>query len=50
MEKYKNFINNRWIDSESKETIKVEDPATTKIIGDIACAKNADIDLAVAAA
>ena len=21
MEKYKNFINNRWIDSESKETI-----------------------------
>ena len=32
MEKYKNFINNRWIDSESKETIKVEDPSTTKII------------------
>ena len=39
MEKYKNFINNNWVDSESKETIKVEDPATAKIIGEIACAK-----------
>ena len=39
MEKFKNFINNSWVDSESKETIKVEDPATAKIIGEIACAK-----------
>ena len=50
MEKYKNFINNRWIDSESKETIKVEDPSTTKIIGEISCANKPEIDLAVSAA
>ena len=47
MEKYKNFINNSWVDSESKETIKVEDPATAKIIGEIACAKKNEVDLAV---
>ena len=47
MEKYKNFINNSWIDSESNETIKVEDPATAKIIGEIACAKKTEVDLAV---
>ena len=47
MEKYKNFINNSWVDSESKETIKVEDPATAKIIGEIACAKKTEVDLAV---
>ena len=47
MEKYKNFINNNWVDSESKETIKVEDPATAKIIGEIACAKKTEVDLAV---
>ena len=50
MEKYKNFINNSWVDSESKETIKVEDPATAKIIGEIACAKKNEVDLAVNAA
>ena len=50
MEKYKNFINNRWIDSESKETIKVEDPATAKFIGEISCAKKPEVDLAVSAA
>ena len=33
MERYKNFINGKWLDNESKETIKVEDPATAKIIG-----------------
>ncbi len=33
MEKYKNFINNKWIESESKETIKVDDPSNGKIIG-----------------
>ncbi len=47
MEKYKNFINNSWVDSEYKETIKVEDPATAKIIGEIACAKKTEVDLAV---
>ena len=50
MEKYKNFINNSWVDSESKETIKVEDPATAKIIGEIACAEKTEVDLAVNAA
>ena len=50
MEKYKNFINNSWVDSESKETIKVEDPATAKIIGEISCAKKTEVDLAVNAA
>ena len=39
MEQYKNFIDGKWIDSESKETIKVDDPATGKIIGEISCAK-----------
>ena len=50
MEKYKNFINNSWVDSEYKETIKVEDPATAKIIGEIECAKKTEVDLAVNAA
>ena len=50
MEKYKNFINGKWLDNESKETIKVEDPATAKIIGEIACAKKTEVDLAVNAA
>ena len=50
MEKYKNFINNSWVNTETKETIKVEDPATAKIIGEIACAKKTEVDLAVNAA
>ena len=50
MEKYNNFINGKWLDSESKETIKVEDPATAKVIGEIACAKKTEVDLAVDAA
>ncbi len=28
MQHYKNFIDGKWVDSESKETIKVDDPAT----------------------
>ena len=50
MEKYNNFINGKWIDSEAKEIIKVEDPATAKVIGEIACAKQSEVDLAVSAA
>ena len=50
MEKYKNFINNKWIESESKETIKVDDPSNGKIIGEISCAKKNEVDLAVEAA
>ena len=50
MEKYKNFINNKWIESDSKETIKVDDPSNGKIIGEISCAKKNEVDLAVEAA
>ena len=39
MQHYKNFIDGKWVDSESKETIKVDDPATGKVIGEISCAK-----------
>ena len=31
MKKYKNFIDGKWLDNESKETIKVEDPATVNV-------------------
>ena len=50
MKTYQNYINGKWMDSLSKEKIQVEDPATTNIIGEIACAKNDDIDMAVDAA
>ena len=50
MQQYKNFIDGKWIESESKETIKVDDPATGKIFAEIACAKKAEVDQAVHAA
>ena len=50
MEQYKNYIDGKWIESESKETIKVDDPANGKIIGEISCAKKNEVDLAVDAA
>ena len=50
MKSYQNYINGKWMDSLSNEKIQVEDPATTNIIGEIACAKNEDVDLAVDAA
>ena len=50
MQYYKNFIDGKWVDSESKETIKVDDPATGKVIGEISCAKKTEVDLAVNAA
>ena len=50
MEIYKNYINGKWLESESKEVIQVDDPATAKIIGKISCAKKNEVDLAVAAA
>tara|TARA_B100001173_G_scaffold278294_1_gene260289 strand:+ start:430 stop:1863 length:1434 start_codon:yes stop_codon:yes gene_type:complete len=50
MQKYMNFIDGKWLESQSKETIKVDDPATGKIIGEISCAKKDDVDLAVDAA
>tara|TARA_A100001011_G_scaffold342308_1_gene375743 strand:- start:550 stop:1983 length:1434 start_codon:yes stop_codon:yes gene_type:complete len=50
MQLYKNFIDGKWIENEKKETIKVDDPATGKIIGEIDCAKKTEVDLAVEAA
>ena len=50
MKKYQSYINGKWIDSLSKETIKVDDPATAKGIGEVACAKKEDVDVAVEAA
>ena len=47
MKQYKNFIDGKWIESESKETIKVDDPANGKVIGEISCAKKNEVDLAV---
>ena len=50
MKLYKNYIDGKWLESESKETIQVDDPSTTKIIAEISCAKKNEVDLAVAAA
>ena len=50
MKQYKNFIDGKWIESVSKETIKVDDPANGKVIGEISCAKKNEVDLAVDAA
>ena len=50
MKLYKNYIDGKWIESESKEIIQVDDPATGKIIGEISCAKKNEVDLAVSAA
>ena len=50
MKLYKNYIDGKWIESESKETIQVDDPSNGKIIGEISCAKKTEVDLAVSAA
>jgi len=47
MKQYKNFIDGKWIESESKETIKVDDPANGKVIGEIKKKKKNEVDLAV---
>ena len=39
----------KWLESESKDIIQVDDPATGKVIGEISCAKM-NVDLAVSAA
>ena len=48
MKLYKNYIDGKWIESESREIIQVDDPATGKIIGEISCAKN-EVDAVSAA-
>ena len=50
MKLYKNYIDGKWLESESKELIQVDDPATGKIIGEISCAKKNEVDLAVSSA
>ena len=47
MQLYKNFIDGKWIESEKKETIKVDDTSSGKFIGEIASAKKSVVDLAV---
>ena len=49
MKLYKNYIDGKWLESESKDIIQVDDPATGKIIGEISCAKKNEVDLAVSA-
>jgi succinate-semialdehyde dehydrogenase/glutarate-semialdehyde dehydrogenase len=44
------FINGEWRDALAGETIAVSDPATEEVIGKIAHARPADLDLALAAA
>ena len=51
MEKYKHYINGKWVDSAIQgENIVVNDPATEEAIGEISCAVKDDVDLAVEAA
>ena len=50
MKKYKSFINGEWSDSSSGKTILVDNPATEKVIGEMACATNKDVDMAVESA
>ena len=49
MKLYKNYIDGKWIESESKEIIQVDDPSNGKIIAEISCAKKTEVDLAVSA-
>ncbi len=50
MKLYKNYIDGKWLESESKDIIQVDDPATGKIIGEISCAKKSEVDFAVSSA
>ncbi|GLQ29190.1 NAD-dependent succinate-semialdehyde dehydrogenase [Sulfitobacter pacificus] len=44
------FVNGEWRDAIAKETIPVSDPATEEVIGQVAHARSADLDLALEAA
>ena len=50
MQKCKNYINDQWIESSSGEVIEVNNPATGKVIGEVSCAKQEEVDMAVDAA
>ena len=50
--KYNNkfFINGKWVEANSKETLSVINPATEEVICDISLGNQSDLDIAVAAA
>ncbi len=50
MKKYQSFIDGKWLDSSNGKVIAVDNPATGEIIGEVACASNQDVDMAVEAA
>ena len=51
MEKtYRNFIDNRFVNSEGGSPIEVRNPATNELLGMVAASTRADVDSAVAAA
>ena len=50
MDYTKLYINGEWVESNSKEFIEVENPATREIIGKVPRANKADIDYAVKSA
>ena len=45
MKLYKNYIDGKWLESEAKEIIQVDDPATGKVIGEISCAKKNEVTI-----
>lgn len=47
---WQNFIDGDWIDSRDGRTIPITNPATGKVIAEVACGGAAEIDMAVAAA
>lgn len=44
------MIDGKWVDAQSKKTFETLDPATGKLITNVASAEKADVDLAVQAA
>ena len=46
----KNYINGQWLESASGEIIEVDDPSTGQIIGQVSCAKEDEVNMAVDAA
>ncbi len=50
MEKYQHYINGKWTDGSTKETISVLNPANGKPIGEITCANQDDVNAAVESA
>lgn len=47
---WRNFIDGDWVDSRDGRTIPITNPATGKVIAEVACGGAAEIDMAVAAA